>query len=634
MDRLRARVERRLNNDIPAQIAVRRGRAADMNGFIRHGDMFGPGIRIRIDGHASHAHGLGRFHDPTGNFAPVGNQNGVKHGRPRWVGANTDAIPTKYRRDTDLPFSHPEHAKACLLDRRVQGGTQAQMQHITRLARVNHPVIPQPGRGIKRMRLFLEHIDGGLLEGRLFLRRPGAARPLDSVAFHRCQNARRLRAPHDGNARIGPGPQETRGIGAPRHAIVAGPKRSAHQHRDFRHRSRGHRRHHLGPVARDAFVFVFAAHHKAGDILQENQRDAALAAQLDEMCALLRGLGKQHAIIGNDAHRAALDMGETADQRFAKPRLERVKARAIDDARDHLVDVIGRAQIRRNDAKDIVGVIGRLFRTLQSDRAGFAKIKVCDTSAGQSECVRIIFGQIIRHTGQARMHVAPAQILGTDDLARRRLDQGRARKKDSALFFNDNCHIRHGGHIGPPGGTRPHHHSDLRDAFGTHLRLIEKNAAKVVPVRKDLVLIGQVRPAAVDQVDAGQAILLGDLLGAQVFFDGHGIIGAALYGGVVANHHNLVAHDPANARDHTRTRSRPIIKTMRCRRPDLKKGRARIKQIGDPVTRQHLAPADMARARSFPAPFGRGLRHRLHLGQGGKMRVTIGPKRLGPGQCT
>ena len=43
------------------------------------------------------------------------------------------------------------------------------------------------------------------------------------------------------------------------------------------------------PVAGDAFVFVFPPHHETGDVLQEDQRDLALAAEFDEMRALLCG---------------------------------------------------------------------------------------------------------------------------------------------------------------------------------------------------------------------------------------------------------------------------------------------------------------------------------------------------------
>jgi hypothetical protein len=82
-------------------------------------------------------------------------------------------------------------------------------------------------------------------------------------------------------------------------------------------------------------------------------------------CApLMRRLGKDHAVIGDDADRAALDMGKARDQRFAKARLEFVKARAVDDAGDHLADVIGGAQIGGHDAEDLLGVIGRGFGRL------------------------------------------------------------------------------------------------------------------------------------------------------------------------------------------------------------------------------------------------------------------------------
>jgi hypothetical protein len=58
----------------------------------------------------------------------------------------------------------------------------------------------------------------------------------------------------------------------------------------------------------------------------------------------------------------------------------------------------------------------------------------------------------------------------------------------------------------------------LRDALGGHLRLVKEDAAEMVAVREDLVLAGQVRAAAVDQINARQMILFGDLLGAQVLF--------------------------------------------------------------------------------------------------------------------
>ena len=81
--------------------------------------------------------------------------------------------------------------------------------------------------------------------------------------------------------------------------------------------ARRHRGHHLGAVLGDAAGLVFAADHEAGDVLQEHQRDAALGAEFDEMRALERALGKEDAVIGEDADRIAPDPREPAHQGLA-----------------------------------------------------------------------------------------------------------------------------------------------------------------------------------------------------------------------------------------------------------------------------------------------------------------------------
>ena len=69
----------------------------------------------------------------------------------------------------------------------------------------------------------------------------------------------------------------------------------------------------------------------------------ALVAQLDEMRALHRGLREEHAVVGEDADRLAMDPGEAADQRRAVVRLELLEFAAVDDAGDHLAHVVGTA---------------------------------------------------------------------------------------------------------------------------------------------------------------------------------------------------------------------------------------------------------------------------------------------------
>ncbi len=49
------------------------------------------------------------------------------------------------------------------------------------------------------------------------------------------------------------------------------------------------------------------ADHEAGDVLEEDQRDPALAAEFDEVRAFQRALRVQDAVIGEDPDRHAVE---------------------------------------------------------------------------------------------------------------------------------------------------------------------------------------------------------------------------------------------------------------------------------------------------------------------------------------
>ena len=166
----------------------------------------------------------------------------------------------------------------------------------------------------------------------------------DVVAADGGEHAGGLLAAHHGDAAVRPHRQEARRIGAAAHAVIAGAEAAADDDGEFRHAGGGDGRHQLGAVLGDAAGLVFPPDHEAGDVLQEQQRDAALAAELDEMRALQGGFGKQDAVVGEDADRIAPDVGEAADQRRAVARLELVELAAVDDAGDHLAHVIGLAR--------------------------------------------------------------------------------------------------------------------------------------------------------------------------------------------------------------------------------------------------------------------------------------------------
>jgi hypothetical protein len=82
----------------------------------------------------------------------------------------------------------------------------------------------------------------------------------------------------------------------------------------------------------------------------------------------------------------------------------------------------------------------------------------------------------------------------------------------------------------------------------------------------------QVRAAAVDEVDAGQAVRLGNLLRAKMFLHRHRIVGAALHRGVVAHDHRLLTRHTADAGDHPGARNLALIHVARRELADLEEG--------------------------------------------------------------
>src|SRR5581483_3608367 len=98
-------------------------------------------------------------------------------------------------------------------------------------------------------------------------------------------------------------------------------------------------------IFRDAAALVLLSDHEAGDVLQEDQRNTALIAELDEMRRLQRGLREEHAVVREDAHLVSEDPREAGHDRRRVALLELLELRAVDDARDDFADVVRLAEI-------------------------------------------------------------------------------------------------------------------------------------------------------------------------------------------------------------------------------------------------------------------------------------------------
>ena len=198
----------------------------------------------------------------------------------------------------------------------------------------------------------------------------------------------------------------------------------------------------------------------------------------------------------------------------------------------------------------------------------------------------------------------------------------RAGEENGALILDDDGLVRHRRHIGAARRAGTHHHRDLRNAQGGHVGLVVEDPAEVLAIGKDVVLVGQVGPARVDQVDAGQAVLLRDLLRAQMLLDGDGIVGAALHGGVVRHDHALAPADTADAGDDAGRRHLAVVHPPRGELRQLQKGRADVQQVAHALARQQLAarrvllPRRLAAALLHGVDFRTQIRHQRAHGLG------------------
>ena len=177
-----------------------------------------------------------------------------------------------------------------------------------------------------------------------------------------------------------------------------------------------------------------------------------------------------------------------------------------------------------------------------------------DFTSGQMEGRYPEWKKIVPTDLPIRVEIAAAEVFGADLLTCRGLHQRRAGEEDRALLADDDRLVAHRRDIGAARGAGAHDGGDLRDAGGGHVRLIVEDAAEMVAVGEDFVLVGEVRAAAVDKINARQVVLRGDVLRAQVFFDGERVVRPALHGGVVADDHAVHAADATDASNQAGTR--------------------------------------------------------------------------------
>ena len=302
-----------------------------------------------------------------------------------------------------------------------------------------------------------------------------------------------------------------------------------------------------------------------------------------------------------------------------------MQARAVDEAGDHFAHVVGVAGGLGDDAVELFGVVQRQIDCGAVPGGGrWLRAERVDGGADQFEGVLVVAGEVVGDAGDLAVDDAAAEVFGGDFLAGGGADERRAAEEDGAGAVDDDRLIAHRGDVGTAGGAGAHHGGDLGDALGGHPRLVEEDAPEVVAVGEDFGLHGQEGSAGVDEVDAGQAVLLGDLLGAEVLLHRDGVIGAALHRRVVGHDRDLAACDAPDAGDDPRAGRFVAVHSRGGQRAEFEEGRGRIEQPLDALAGEQLAArvvalngalaAGRARRRLTLAQLGHQAAHPLGVG--------------------
>ncbi len=183
----------------------------------------------------------------------------------------------------------------------------------------------------------------------------------------------------------------------------------------------------------------------------------------------------------------------------------------------------------------------------------------------------------------------------------------RTAEENGPLLLDDHHLVAHRGHVGPARRARAEHERDLGNAGRRHARLVEEDAPEVLAVGKHVGLERQERAAGVDEVDAGQAVLERDLLGAEVLLDGDRVVGTALHGGVVGDDHRRPAVDRADPGEHAGARRAALVHAVGRERRQLEERRAGIEEPVDALTGGELAALGVLGARRGSAAGAGGL---------------------------
>lgn len=95
------------------------------------------------------------------------------------------------------------------------------------------------------------------------------------------------------------------------HAVIPRASACSEYDRELGHVRACHSRDELRPILGDAALFRVSAHHEAADVLEKDERNAPLGAELDKMGAFEGRFGEEDAVVGENADLIPVDARES-----------------------------------------------------------------------------------------------------------------------------------------------------------------------------------------------------------------------------------------------------------------------------------------------------------------------------------
>lgn len=161
------------------------------------------------------------------------------------------------------------------------------------------------------------------------------------------------------------------------------------------------------------------------------------------------------------------------------------------------------------------------------------------------------------------------------------------------MVLDDDGLVAHSGNIRSSGGAGAHNNGNLRNTQGTHASLVKEDAAKVFLVWKDVCLVREIRAARIDEVEAGEFVLLSNCLCAEMLLDRDWVIGTSFDSAIISHNHTGDPFDCSDPCDDTPCGDVVGVDFVACEGREFQERGAWVDEGGDSIAGKHLSSGEV-----------------------------------------